>query len=168
MLRMKEYAPRSRPTGVLRLAFRLPIYLYDLGLGWLLGHRFLLLTHRGRKTGRVRQTVLEVIRYDPIVRESIVASGWGERADWYRNLRANPALEVQTGREHYAPVQRFLAREEIKQELALYERNHPWAARILAPVLGFRSYDEAMASLQMVAFRPHDISEGSNSATHLM
>jgi len=36
----------------LRLAFRLPIYLYRLDLGWLLGHRFLLLVHRGRESGR--------------------------------------------------------------------------------------------------------------------
>jgi deazaflavin-dependent oxidoreductase (nitroreductase family) len=160
---MKEYALRSRPTGALRLAFRLPMYLYDLGLGRLLGHRFLLLTHRGRKTGRVRRTVLEVIRYDPTVRESVVASGWGEKADWYRNLIANPALEVQTGRDRYAPIQRFLAKEEVRNELASYERRHPWAARVLAPLLGFRSYDEAASSLLMVGFRPQEGSERSDS-----
>jgi hypothetical protein len=32
---------RSKPTGVSRLAFRLPIYLYRLNLGWVLGHRFI-------------------------------------------------------------------------------------------------------------------------------
>ena len=72
---------RSRPAGILRLVFRLPTYLYRYRFGWLLGHRFLLLTHRGRKTGRVHQTVLEVIAYDSATRESIVLSGWGERAD---------------------------------------------------------------------------------------
>lgn len=44
----QEHRGRSRPTGALRLAFRLPIYLYRLGLGQLLGHRFMLLTHRAR------------------------------------------------------------------------------------------------------------------------
>src|SRR5215212_10162331 len=43
---------KSKPAGALRLAFRLPIYLYRLDLGWLLGHRFLLLVHRGRESGR--------------------------------------------------------------------------------------------------------------------
>src|SRR5215204_4945342 len=47
----QEHRGRSRPTGALRLAFRLPIYLYWLGLGQLLGHRFMLLTHRGRRSG---------------------------------------------------------------------------------------------------------------------
>jgi len=48
---------RSKPTGASRLAFRLPIYLYRLNLGWLLGHRFLMLVHRGRRSGLLRETV---------------------------------------------------------------------------------------------------------------
>ena len=86
----QEHRGRSRPTGALRLAFRPPIYLYRLGLGQLLGHRFMLLTHRGRRSGRVYQTALEVVRYDPSLRETVVASGWGERSDWYRNSRLIP------------------------------------------------------------------------------
>jgi len=39
-----------------------------------LGHEFLLLTHVGRRSGRVHQTVLKVLRYDPETGESIVAS----------------------------------------------------------------------------------------------
>jgi hypothetical protein len=44
------------------VAFRLPIHLYRLDLGWLLGHRVLLLSHRGRKSGLIRATPLEVVR----------------------------------------------------------------------------------------------------------
>jgi hypothetical protein len=73
---------RSKPAGALKLAFRLPIYLYRLHLGWLLGHRFLLLVHRGRKTGLLHQTMLEVVLYDPTIQESVVVSVWGEDADW--------------------------------------------------------------------------------------
>jgi hypothetical protein len=69
---------RPRPSGALRVAFRLPIHLYRHDLGWLMGHRVLLLTHRGRKSGRVRRTPLEVIRYDSVSGESIVVSAWGE------------------------------------------------------------------------------------------
>ena len=127
----QEHRGRSRPTGALRLAFRLPIYLYRLGLGQLLGHRFMLLTHRGRRSGRVYQTALEGVRYDPSLRETVVASGWGERSDWYRNLKAHPALEIRTGRERYAPEQRFLTPEEVYREIVDYERLHPWAVRIV-------------------------------------
>jgi hypothetical protein len=59
----------------------LPIYLYRLDLGRLLGHRFLLLVHRGRKSGLLRETVLEVLLHDPATNESVVLSAWGEKAD---------------------------------------------------------------------------------------
>ena len=88
---------RSTPTGAWKLAFRLPIYLYRLDLGRLLGHRFLLLVHQGRESGLLRETVLEVLLHDPATRESVVLSAWGEKADWYRNVVATPALEVRTG-----------------------------------------------------------------------
>jgi deazaflavin-dependent oxidoreductase (nitroreductase family) len=150
---------RSRPTGILRIVLRLPVYLYRLDLGWLLGHRFLLLTHQGRKSGRVYQTVLEVVRYEPSTRETIAVSGWGEKADWFRNIRASPALEIQTGRERYAPKQHFLSPEEVHAEILDYERRHPWAMRIVPPLVGFE-FDGSDAarrafadSLRMVAFR---------------
>jgi deazaflavin-dependent oxidoreductase (nitroreductase family) len=138
----------------------LPIYLYRLDLGWLLGHRFLLLAHRGRKSGLLHQTVLEVVLYDPSIRESVVLSAWGEDADWYRNLQKFPAIEVRTGRESYEPLQRFLSPKEANAALASYERRHPWAARILVRLLGYplggpeaarRAFAE---SVRLVAFRP--------------
>ena len=65
---------QSKPRGLLWLMFKLPVYIYRLRLGWLLGHRFLLLTHQGRKTGKIRHTVLEVIRYDKSGRRALAAS----------------------------------------------------------------------------------------------
>ena len=136
------------------------MHLYRANLGWLLGHRGLLLTHRGRKSGRVYQTVLEVIRYDPATRESVVPSGWGERSDWYRNIKASPALEVQTGGERYAPEQRFLAPDENQAIIFEYARRHPFASRFLGMAFGYplRGTDAARRefaeSLRLVAFRP--------------
>ena len=72
---------KSKPAGASRLAFRLPIYLYRLNLGWLLGHRGLLLVHQGRRSSLLRETVLEVVLYDPATRKSVVLSAWGEKAD---------------------------------------------------------------------------------------
>ena len=89
----------------------MPIYLYRLNLGWLLGHRFLLLVHMGHKSGLLRETVLEVLLHDPAARESVVLSAWGEKADWYRNVGTTPALEIRTGGQRYVPEQRVLAPE---------------------------------------------------------
>ncbi len=41
-----------------------PVGPYRLHLGWLLGHRFLLITHRGRRSGRLRQTGVMILHYD--------------------------------------------------------------------------------------------------------
>lgn len=170
---------RSKLAGALRSAFRLPIYVYRLDLGWLVGHRFLLLVHRGRKSGLLRETVLEVVRYDPATRESVVLSGWGERADWYRNIQATPALEVRTGGDRYVPEQRFLAPEENRAVIADYERRHPLAFRFFARVFGYpldETEDERRRfaeSLRLVAFRPGNethwrglLGEQTNTAQH--
>jgi deazaflavin-dependent oxidoreductase (nitroreductase family) len=140
----------------------LPIYLYRLDLGWLLGHRFLLLVHRGRRSGLLRETVLEVLLYDPAARESLVLSAWGEEADWYRNVAASPALEVRTGGQRYVPQQRFLAPEENHAVIVEYSRRHPRAFRLFAGAFGYPlGGTEAMrrgfaSSLRLVGFRPKE------------
>ena len=72
--KIKELSP---PTGVGRFFLRLPIWLYKIGLGGLLGNRFLMLHHIGRKTGLVRQAVLEVVRFEKETDTFIVAVGFG-------------------------------------------------------------------------------------------
>ena len=67
------------PRGLLRALLRLPVHLYHAHLGVLLGHRFLMLIHTGRRTGGRHETVLEVIRYEQGAREAVVAAGWGRR-----------------------------------------------------------------------------------------
>jgi deazaflavin-dependent oxidoreductase (nitroreductase family) len=148
-----------RPRGLVRIAVRLPILLYRLGLGWLLGHRFLLLTHRGRVSGQVRYTVLEVVHHDRAAHEYIVIAGFGPKSDWYQNLRTHPALEVRSRNERFIPVQRFLTAEEGDAVLAWNERHHPRALHTFSRVLRY-PYDgtpagrRAMATaLPMVSFR---------------
>jgi hypothetical protein len=109
----------------------------------------------------VRQTVVEVVRYDARSRESFVFSAWEGRTDWYRNIQAAPALRVETGRQRYVPVQRFLAPEEVCRELAAYVRRHPWLARnVLARLIGLEVDDSeaglrrAAAFFRGVSFRP--------------
>jgi deazaflavin-dependent oxidoreductase (nitroreductase family) len=154
---------KSKPSGILRLAFRLPIYLYRLNLGWLFAHRGLLLIHQGRKSGLLRETVLEVVRYNPANKESVVLSAWGEKADWYRNIQVTPALEVCTGGERYVPEQRFLDTEENLAVIADYERHHPLAFRIFARAFGYpvdgteAMRREFVSSLRLVAFCPRDV-----------
>lgn len=126
----------------------------------MLGRRFLMVTHRGRKSGKIRRTVLEVVRYDPETQDSIVPSAYGEHSDWYRNLHVHPALEIRTAATRYVPQQRFLDTEEVHRELVNYQGRHPSALRGIAKLLGF-AYNggedqlrEMAARLRMVAFQP--------------
>ena len=129
---------KDRRAWLPRLVFRSPILLYRVGLGGLLGHQFLLLTHAGRRTGRVHETVLKVLHYDPVTRESIVASAWGTQTDWYRNLQARPALGVRTGGAWYVPDVRTVPLDEAfavfgaynqaiwPLQVVAYGRSPPW------------------------------------------
>ena len=91
------------PSGLLRLAMRSPILLYRLRLGWLLGKRFLLLEHRGRKSGVIRQTVIEVVDHDPQVGYFVVAAAWGNKSDWFKNISVHPKVAIEVGLEGSPP-----------------------------------------------------------------
>lgn len=68
------------------------------------------------------ETALEVVSYDRTTGESTVLSAFGLRADWYQNIMAHAALEVQTARRRYVPKLRLLDAEERFAALATYER----------------------------------------------
>lgn len=138
--------------------------LYRARLGWVLDHRFLLLVHRGRTSGRIYGTVLEVVEWDSSAREAIVVSGFGRSAQWYKNVRAVPPVEVRIGRDRFAPNVRVLGTDEASQVLARYERRNRIVAPIIRRMLSKTSgidYDgsassrsELVEALPIVAFRP--------------
>jgi deazaflavin-dependent oxidoreductase (nitroreductase family) len=154
----------SRSNNALRWLLRAPVYLYRWRLGWLLGHRFLLLIHVGRRSGRRRETVLEIVEYRNEGPEAVVISAFGLNADWLRNIRVNPNPEVVIGSRHFAAVYRILGADEAFRVLAGYERRNRFAApvvrKVLSRLLGWH-YDgsgehrrRVAAELPFIAFRP--------------
>lgn len=126
-----------RTGGLTRLLFRLPVWLYRLRLGWLLGRRFLLINHVGRKSGRHYRTVVEVARHDPATKTYVVASGYGPGADWYRNLGHTPDVTIQVGRRRMDAHAELLSPQESAEEMVDYARRHPAAARNLTKMIGY-------------------------------
>lgn len=120
------------PHGFLRAFLRAPICLYRLRLGWLLGSRFLLLTHVGRKSGQARQTVLEVVRHDEKNGAYVVASGWGEKSNWLLNIRQTPQVKITIGLHRFDAMAIRLSPEEAEQELLDYTRRFPRASQMLS------------------------------------
>lgn len=153
-----------RPGPTLARLLQAPARLYDWNAGWILGRRFLRLTHVGRRTGRRYRTMLEVVGEDRERHELIVIAGLGRRAQWYRNVLAGGAVEVAIGHERFAPAIRALDAVEAAAVLAEYERRNryiaPLVRRALSWLVGWR-YEgteagrrRLAADLPMVALRP--------------
>ena len=112
---------------------RFMVVLFRLGLGWWLQvwprvtGQILVLVHQGRKTGLTRRTPLNFARVDG---DLYVLAGFGPAADWYRNVRARPEVEV------WLPDGWWSA-------LAEEASDHPERLRLLRAVLvgsGFAAY----------------------------
>ncbi len=149
------------PRGWKAIPWRLPIWFYRLGLGWMLGKRFMLLTHTGRKSGLPRQAVIEIIRHDPETNTYYAASGFGERSDWFRNILKTPHVTIQIGNHKMSALAERLPLEEAQRELADYARRHPGALKTLARLIGV-PYDgsekgqrELSRLIPIVAFHVH-------------
>jgi deazaflavin-dependent oxidoreductase (nitroreductase family) len=113
---------------------RAPIWLYRARLGFVFGSRLLMLEHTGRKSGLPRYVVLEVVDH-PDANSYVVASGFGARAQWFRNVQAEPHVRVVIGGRRPAPATaRLLPAEDSAVVLHAYARNHPRAWKKLKPV----------------------------------
>lgn len=121
----------------MRALFRAPNGLYRAHLGWLMGGRFLYLETRGRKSGVVRNTVLEVVHHDRERDAYFVVSGFGWKSDWYLNAIASPPVRVIVGRREFVPECHELTESERVELLTTYRREHPKVAATLGKrVLG--------------------------------
>lgn len=150
------------PRGLQRLFMRMPIWIYRMQLGGLLSDHFLLLTHVGRKSGQLRQTVLEVLRHDHDSGAYIIASGWGERSDWFRNIQQRPHVLVQCGARRWEARSERLAPGAAANELADYAQRHPRALRTLARAMlgeeiapGAEGCRKLAEHVPLVALRPY-------------
>ena len=123
--------------------FRAPLFLYRIGLGGLLGTRFLLLNHTGRKSGQLRQTVLEVVKHDKATGTYTIASGFGKKSDWYLNILAQPKVEIQVGWRKLGVTAVPLTPEQSGEAMVDYARQHPTAAKNLGRVIGYDVSTEA-------------------------
>jgi deazaflavin-dependent oxidoreductase (nitroreductase family) len=113
----------NAPRFVFRLMKIGPQVAYAIGLGPLIGRVILLLTTTGRISGKKRVTPLQ---YEEVAGNIVIASARGASADWYRNLEADPHVEVQVkGRHFYGLAEPCADPETIADFLALRLERHP-------------------------------------------
>jgi deazaflavin-dependent oxidoreductase (nitroreductase family) len=76
---------------------RFMLLMWRLGLGsWVngwpeVGGRIMVITHTGRKSGQQRRSP---VNYAIVDSELYCTAGFGKASDWYRNILANPNVEV--------------------------------------------------------------------------
>jgi deazaflavin-dependent oxidoreductase (nitroreductase family) len=118
--------------------------------GGIIGHRLgplpnLLLTTRGRSSGKSRTTALTYIQVDGLL--GLVASNFGSRTapHWYRNLEAYPEASVQLKRRRWKVRARLSTPEE-------HERLWAAALKIWPAWAGYR--ERAQREIPIVVLVP--------------
>ena len=150
--------PLRRPGMLLRLFFRTPVMLYRIGLGGFMRGQ-LLLTTVGRKSGRPRRAVVDVLRHDAATDTYYVASAYGARSDWYRNLEANPTLRAQVRWRRFPARATILPKEKAEEMLVDFWRRHRLYSRATMRLVGLKAASEeevrAVArQMRLVAIQP--------------
>jgi deazaflavin-dependent oxidoreductase (nitroreductase family) len=150
---------RPRPGTLLRLFFGAPplIYrlLYRLHAAELMRGRMVLLTTRGRRTGRPRTCALNYAIDDGTV---YVMSGFG-RTDWIRNLEADPHVEVALGQDRWAGDARMVtdpgerSRAMRAARIQAVTQGPPDAVKPLVRLIGL-DYDAEIRKLDDPRFQP--------------
>ena len=75
----------------IRPVHKLHRFLYAIGLGPIVGRIILLLTTTGRRSGQPRVTPLQ---YEQIDGRYCLGAARGLKADWVRNIQADPHVQV--------------------------------------------------------------------------
>jgi len=156
---------KGRPRGLLKLFFKMPLYLHKVGIVWWIekftGAQWMLITTTGRKTGKPRQVMVDVMKYDKETDTYYVEAAYGARADWVRNIKANPVFHAQVGRRKFAARAAELPAEQAEEMLVAFYRSAPKYARAVMSLGGLKVKDETelrqMArKLMLLAVKPED------------
>ena len=129
----------TRPSRLWRLFFRIPLHLYNLGLrGWErhIGVQLMKITTKGRRTGRPHSVLVDVIGRDEERDAYYVSSAYGERADWVRNIRANPVFGAQVGRRAFEAEALRVPDGDAEELLMAYIEGHRSYVKRLYGMMG--------------------------------
>lgn len=136
------------PNGIQRAFYRLPLLAYRLGLGSVMERfRIAALTTRGRTSGNARFAALEYRQHGSKV---YILSGWGEQANWVRNLERDPQVTLRRGPRVQAGLASIVRdRSEVFRALTLFYRSNPAYYERLFKQAGQRDSLDALSLPQL-------------------
>jgi deazaflavin-dependent oxidoreductase (nitroreductase family) len=130
---------KSRGARALGRTLRMPGVLDRKGTRWLLQAlspaQVIVLVHRGRKSGRLYKTPVEILVDDPERGEFVVSPMWGRDSDWYRNVVAGGLVEVHVRGEERQVEWRELDEAERRPAIKAYREAHPLYSRMILRML---------------------------------
>lgn len=138
---------KGRPRGLLKLFFKTPVLLHKFGIVWWIekftGAQWLLITTTGRKSGKSRQVMVDMVDYDKATDTYYVEAAYGARADWVRNIQVNPDFRAQVGRRKFPARAEFLPPEIAEEKMIALMRRAPRYAKAVMVLGGLKFNDEA-------------------------
>jgi deazaflavin-dependent oxidoreductase (nitroreductase family) len=136
---------RQRPRTLLKIFFKIPLIFHKLGFGgWerFIGAQWMLITAVGRKSGKPRQVLVDVLLHNEETDTYYVLSAYGVRADWVRNIQAAPSFEAQVGRRKFTAHANTLSSEDAGAMLVQFYRLKPAYTRAVMNAAGMKFEDE--------------------------
>ena len=168
---LKKIGEPAPPKGLKLKLFRAPRYFYHLKLGFLFGERFIHLKHWGRKSGQLKETVIEVIDQDKTNGTLYSASGFGEQSQWFKNISVNNAAFVTVKNTEFKAIASVLCADEATQILLRYAKAHPNSIKGVARLSGYEmdgSEKDVIAFSQIIKIVKFTLHERINSLQHYL
>ena len=134
---LKKIGEPAPPKGLKLKLFRAPRYFYHFKLGFLFGERFIHLKHWGRKSGQLKETVIEVIDQDKTNGVLYSASGFGTQSQWFKNISVNNAVFVTLRNTEFEASASVLSADEATEVLLRYVKVHPNSIKSVARLSGY-------------------------------
>lgn len=142
-----------------KIMFKAPLALWRMGLGPLMGRLMMVTTTTGRQSGLPRRVMTE---YQVLEGKKVVPCAFGERAQWYKNIQADPHVTIQTSQGTESVIARRVTDDE--ELLAIYNmglRRNPVMLKWYLSSLGIDPEDPDhllanKAKVYFITFDPTD------------
>jgi deazaflavin-dependent oxidoreductase (nitroreductase family) len=141
-----------------KLAFKAPMLLWRMGLGPIVGKLIMVITTTGNKSKLPRHNMAEYYTLDG---RKYTVCAYGEKAAWYKNIKADPRVTVQTaeGTQNMKAV-RVTEDQELNRVVDLFMRRNAVLTTRYLESLGIKSDRSDMLTkkdrLYLLRFDPTD------------
>jgi deazaflavin-dependent oxidoreductase (nitroreductase family) len=164
----------KRPNALQIFFFKFPVWLHKIGFGgWerLIGAQWMLITTTGRKSGKPRDTMVDVMDYDAATDTYFIEAAYGSRADWVKNIEANPRFHAQVGRRKFYARLEPLSSENAGELMVKFYRAKPAYTRSAMKMVGltFTTEDDLRAlgsKLTLFAVKPEKVNTYTGTHVH--